>query len=154
MVELTRLFRTVLGCVMLAGCAQSGVQPAGGIDPNAEFAHRLAAAQIEIHWNCIPDPSGLTVEGFVRNAGSGEIKFVELEMVSLNPQGTVLSEARTAIEPVVLSLRDTGPFRARVETAGPAPHLDLFYKYRVGVRRDEQRFSARNICSPALFRGH
>ncbi len=134
---------------VILGCAQAPAPV-----PEMSFAHRVATTQLELQWNCVPDAGGMTVEGIVRNVSSIELKFVELEFVANNPIGAIIAQGKAAVQPIVLTLRGVGPFRIRLENTPEDARIDMFYQFRIGVRLDYQRFSARNICSPAALRAH
>jgi hypothetical protein len=155
--RLLRVLVPVLSGSVLAACAQGvGPQAATGYGmPQGAYAHRVASSNLELYWNCTsPAPGIVDVEGIVHNTSSGDVHFVDLDLVGVGSQG-VVSEAKASVQPVVLSLNETAPFLLRAQGGGPETQFDLYYQYRRGVRPgalfpdDARRFSARNICSPS-----
>ncbi len=143
-------------CMLLCGaCAQGGIPAttAYGV-PEGDYTHRVATSNLELYWNCTSSASGVVdVSGIVHNTSDGDVRFVDLNLVGVSGR-RVVSEAKTSVQPVVLSLNETAPFLLQVHSGDPGAQFDLYYQYRRRFRPgglfgdDLQQFSARDICSP------
>ncbi len=159
--------RWVLAGVLVfvaAACAPGGpaqsvpVQPP--LYPPAVFAHRVSTTDVTVYWNCAqPEPGALYLDGVVQNTGAGEVRFVEVEIVSVDARDRTIASLRTAVPDVVIQTNQMSPFRLGLRTVGAEARIDLYYEYRVrspfgmGVSRmSPERFRARDVCSESQHR--
>ena len=136
--------------MVLSACA---AQPA--VYPPATFAHRVATQDVEIYWNCTKAESGLLqVDGVARNIGGRDVRFLNLEVESVNVRESRLLSAAAPLQALVLPINQLSPFQLQLPTRGDEARYDLFYQYRVPSRlgaldpdAGERRFMARDVCS-------
>jgi hypothetical protein len=125
------------------------------------FHHRVAAGDVEVYWDCTQAEPGLVeMDGVVHNFGGRDLRFVKLNLVSVDPKGSSVSQTTVELPDIVLSVNQTSPFHLGLRTVGTEVRFDLYYGYRVrskpgpfGFPPDEERqFYARDVCSDAQHR--
>jgi len=145
--------------LLLAACSTTGPLgvPASGPTnyPPANFTHRVSTADVDVFWNCTQPESGLVeVDGVVQNTGGRDVKFMELNLVGVDPRNYSVSQATASLPDTVLSTNQISPFRMSFRTVGSEARFDLYYQYYPGPRRDAHRNFARDACSPTLHLAH
>jgi hypothetical protein len=153
-----------IGLLMLAGMVLSACAPQGTygplagmtpVYPPAAFAHRVSTPDVDIYWNCSqPEPGLLRLNGVAKNSGGREVRFLKLELVSMNAKDQNLLQAAAAVPDIVLYTNQQSPFQLDLPTTGAEARYDLFYEYSLGVRLSTQdiRFMARDVCSESQHR--
>lgn len=159
--------RWIPAALVLAGltaCATGGPWQAAPsqppLYPPAVFAHRVSTTAVTVYWNCAqPEPGTLYVEGVVQNTGPGEVRFAEVEIVSVDARDRTIASVRTAVPDVVIQTNQMSPFRLGLRTVGAEARIDLYYEYRVrsffgmgAAQMSPERFRARDVCSESQHR--
>lgn len=161
--------RTRSGLLVLIGwgisaCAATwtGGLPASGptVYPPDAFAHRVAAPDVTVYWNCArAEPGILQFDGVAQNTGGREVRFVELQLDGVDAKGGNMAHASTALPDIVVHTNQISEFHMQVPTTGAEARYDLFYQYRlasrpglVGLSDSEQHFMARDVCSETQHR--
>jgi len=132
------LHRVLVAAVMLglAACAFLGVplQSKEGPSPYPPdvYAHRVATSHVVLYWNCSrPATDLLRVDGVAQNPWSSqEVRFLELELVGVDGQDRIVSEAAAAVPDFLLGTNQISPFRLDLRTVGGEVRFDLYYHYR------------------------
>jgi hypothetical protein len=128
--------------------------------PPAVFAHRVSTTAVTVYWNCThPEPGALSVEGVVQNTGPGEVRYAEVEIVSVDARDRTIASVRTAVPDVVIQTNQMSPFRLGLRTVGAEARIDLYYEYRArsvfgmgASQMSPERFRARDVCSESQHR--
>jgi hypothetical protein len=153
-----------LAGIVLSACTADGTRglPAAQptVYPPAVFAHRVAAEDVEIYWNCTrPTPDVLQLDGVAKNIGGREVRSLELELDSVDAKNRNLLRAATSLPDIVLYTNQISPFRLQLQTGGAEVRFDLFYQYRLRPRigtlnpgAEERRSMARDVCSETQHR--
>jgi hypothetical protein len=154
----------VLTSLLLTACSTEGTfrVPASGPGnyPPLVFTHRVATPDVEVYWNCTrPEPGLVELDGVVHNVSGRDVRFVELNLLAVDPGGASSSQTTTSLPDIVLSINQTSPFRLRLRTSGSLERFDLYYQYRLGVGPgfpafpdETQHFYARDVCSETQHR--
>jgi len=148
----------------LAACTAGGpghtVPTQPPLYPPAVFAHRVSTAAVTVYWNCTqPEPGALYVDGVVQNTGPGEVRYAEVEIVSVDARDRTIASVRTAVPDVVIQTNQMSPFRLGLRTVGAEARIDLYYEYRArsvfgmgASQMSPERFRARDVCSESQHR--
>jgi len=148
----------------LAACTAGGpghtVPTQPPLYPPAVFAHRVSTTAVTVYWNCThPEPGALSVEGVVQNTGPGEVRYAEVEIVSVDGRDRTIASVRTALPDVVIQTNQMSPFRLGLRTVGAEARIDLYYEYRArsvfgmgASQMSPERFRARDVCSESQHR--
>jgi hypothetical protein len=150
--------------VALAACTAGGAGQSGPAQPPlyppAVFAHRVSTTAVTVYWNCThPEAGALYVEGVVQNTGPGEVRYAEVEIVSVDARDRTIASVRTAVPDVVIQTNQMSPFRLGLRTVGAEARIDLYYEYRArsvfgmgASQMSPERFRARDVCSESQHR--
>jgi len=130
----SRFLSVMILAIFLAAPAWAQAQQAGGqggVYPPAAFSHRVSTAQVVLYWNCSrPEPGVLRLDGVVQSPYFSDVRFVEFELVGLDPQDAVVSHVTGDLPDIQLRTNQTSPFRLDLRTAGTEARFDLFYRYK------------------------
>ena len=87
------------------------------------------------------------------------MRFLELELDSVDGKDSSLARAAAALPDIVLYINQVSPFHLQLPTRGDEVRFDLFYQYRLPPRigaldlgSEERRFMARDVCSETQHR--
>jgi hypothetical protein len=148
----------------ISACVANGTGGLPGSGPTVyppdAFAHRVAAPDVTIYWNCTrPEPGTLQFDGVVQNTGGREVRFVELQLDGVDAREGKMAHASTALPDIVLYTNQISSFHMQVPTTGVEARYDLFYQYRLasrpglmGLSDSDQHFMARDVCSETQHR--
>ena len=115
-----------LAGMVLSACAADGTT----VYPTAAFAHRVATQDVEICWNCTKlEPGLLRLDGVARNIGGQEVRFLELELDSVDGKDSSPARAAAALPDSVLHINQVSPFHLQLPTRGNEARFDLYYRY-------------------------
>jgi hypothetical protein len=160
----TRWFPVAFVVAAVTGCTAGGlgqsVPAQTPLYPPAVFAHRVSTTAVTVYWNCTqPEPGALYVDGVVQNTGPGEVRYAEVEIVSVDGRDRTIASVRTAVPDVVIQTNQMSPFRLGLRTVGAEARIDLYYEYRVrsffgmgAAQMSPERFRARDVCSESQHR--
>jgi hypothetical protein len=130
------LIRLAVAMTLLAACASPEIPQRSGTQaapyPPTAFAHRAANSELVMYWNCIrPDPGLLRVEGVAQSPWHAQpIRSLEFEVVGVDSQERLLSQARGAARDSAISTNQTSPFVVDLRTTGGEVRFDLYYQYQ------------------------
>jgi len=167
-------FMTTMLAVSLTACTSLGAQQASDslrpVYPPAAFSHRVGTMQVLLYWNCLrPEPGVLRLEGVIQSAYASEVRYPEFDLVGLDANERVVSEAEGATQDLVIRTNQISPFQLNLRTVGSEVRFDLFYQYQsrenrrsllagtpvVGARLIAPagtRFLVRDVCSETQHR--
>jgi hypothetical protein len=102
-----------------------------------------------LRWNCLYEPPGLVVQGFVNNVLMTPLKNTQISVYGVNAQGAQVSSTVDNSIPFMLETMDRTPFEIKVKTTGTEVTFNLWYTYQVGgsfMMGDPQRNLKNNAC--------
>ncbi len=130
----SRFVPVIILALFLSAPAWAQTQQSGGqaaVNPSATLNHRVSNAQVVLYWNCTrPEPGVVRLDGVVYSPYFSDVRFMEFELVGLNPQDAVVSHVTGGLPDIQLRTNQTSPFRLDLRTAGTEARFDLFYRYR------------------------
>jgi hypothetical protein len=135
--------------LILAACAP---QP---WTPQAEFANSASDGQMSLRWNCLFEPPGLVVQGFVNNILMTPLRNTQISVNGINAEGVQVSSGVDNSIPLNLDTNDRTPFEIKVQTTGTEVTFNLWYTYRVGgpsLRGGNTQRNLRNNACPGVPR--
>jgi hypothetical protein len=150
------LLRTLIAMTLMigmAGCTPLSWQrmSAGTSQPPLDvYVHRVATEHVVLHWNCTRPARGvLRLEGIASSPwGPWEVSSLELELVGLNAQGRVVTQAEGPTGSLAKLRYDGSPFHIDLQTDETEVRLDLYYQYRFDNQSPApNRYLARDVCS-------
>ena len=75
------------------------------------FAQRVARSEAAIYRSCArPESEILRLDGVARNIGGREVRFMELEVDSVDAKEENIPQAATALPDIMLYTNQTSPF--------------------------------------------
>jgi hypothetical protein len=180
---MTDLYRTIQSvCVLLlvvgmSACAADGTRQGAGAPtpyPPPGYSHTVQSSHVVLYWNCTrPDPAVVQVSGLAFNPWSDQpIRFLELELVGVDPRERSVSEARAEAPDIQLFTNQSTPFRLDLRTTGTESRLDLYYRYKfqdggrdrlassvawdgpILFAQQQKQFRVWDACSETLHRVH
>jgi hypothetical protein len=125
---------------------------------------------VVLYWNCLrPEPGVLRLDGAAHSPYFSAVRYLEFELVGLDANDRIVSEAKGAARDYVLRTNQVSPFQLDVRTVGSEMRFDLYYQYRsqqnlrslladppVGgpqlIAQATNRFLARDVCSETQHR--
>ena len=133
------MFRAIMASMLAMGltaCAPLGI-PQGwdeqpSLFPTDVFIHRVATSHVVLYWNCVRTETGvLILEGVAHNPWwAQEVKFLTLEIVGVDGEGHVVSEASGEARDNFIGTNQMTRFRLELRMVGSEVGFDLFYEYR------------------------
>jgi hypothetical protein len=158
-----------------AACTSLQTQQASEVQrsayPPATYSNRVGTTQVLLYWNCArPEPGVLRLDGVVHSAYASEVRYPEFDLVGLDANDRVVSEATSATRDSILRTNQVSPFQIDLRTAGSEIRFDLYYQYQsLGSLRSQLpggtpvervrfmapagvRFMVRDVCSETQHR--
>ncbi len=142
--------------VSLAACTSlETLQQAGGQAtpyPPDVFAHRIATSHVVLYWNCSRSEANmLRLDGVAQNPWSPQaVRFLELELVGVNGEDRVVSEAKGEVRDAMLRTNQISPFRLDLRTVGSETRFDLHYQYKFQDVEDQALLAGPPVGRPLL----
>ncbi len=166
--------------VSLGACtpldARQTLETQRSVYPPAAFSHRVGTTQVVLYWNCLrPDTGVLRMDGVAHSPYFSAVRSLEFELVGVDANDRIVSEAKGATRDYVLRTNQVSPFQLDVTAVGSEVRFDLYYHYRsqenlrsqgnlgtivagplMGGRillvQATNRFLARDVCSETQHR--
>ena len=117
--------------------------------PEVNYAYNSDDGRMYLRWNCLYEPPGLVVQGFVNNVLMTPLKNTQISVYGVNAQGAQVSSTVDNSIPFMLETMDRTPFEIKVKTTGTEVTFNLWYTYQVGgsfMMGDPQRNLKNNAC--------
>lgn len=118
----------VLGLsLIMAACAQEQWKP------EVNYAYNVDNGMMYLRWNCLSQPPGLVVQGFVNNITMVAMKNTQVTISGIDAQGATVSSVQYTSFPYMLETMIRTPFEMRLKTTGTEVRYDLSYSYAMGM---------------------
>jgi hypothetical protein len=144
----------VVACLFLAACAGQGgsVVTTGGLEFLRQYPNRTGSEQVDFYWKCDAAQAGqVRVEGAVHTLRTGQVKFVEVELIAADAQGKPLGSAKSTTKDLIIGLNQTSTFAVALTAPAGMARVDLYYRYNVDQVSGADpwpHFFMRDACSP------
>ena len=123
--------------------------------PQVEYANSVSDGQMSLRWNCLFEPPGLVVQGFVNNILMTPLRGTQISVIGINAQGVQVSSGMDNSIPLNLNTNTRTPFEIKVPTTGTEVTFNLWYTYRVGgpsLQAEAPQRNVRNNACPGVPR--
>ena len=141
----TKVLGIVFGLTLgLAACAGQQTWT-----PQVNYDYTADDGRMYLRWNCLYEPPGLVIQGFVNNELMTPMKNTQISVYGVNAQGTQVSSVVDNSIPFMIETNDRTPFEIKVKTAGTEVTFNMWYSYEVGgafMSGNPQRNLRNNAC--------